>query len=468
MVPRVGVSLGRGIPPTLLRPYPIRGIQVVLANALGSLMDFPTLFALPVFVVIARRFAGPGGWVDVPGGFFVCLILVLFTLQTAALSQLLEQGWRWVAASPRRQGMAVALVAFAVLGSYHYLPMAGTPMEETSHRVAAGATVPAPALSWTTLVPGPGVAAQATVGISRGQCGTALLFGALLGASLLATLGGANWCFAQTQQVVSADAPRKPRRKARPLSPRFASPSLSMVAAVAGVEWRRLLRHPASYLPLRGPAMLFLTILLSLIMANGSDEPITNLRDLVTIAALLYAILCQIQLLCNRFGNEGNAARFLFALPTPRLFLFLGKNLALLGLLLPLDGVLVGLACLSAHARAPLTAAVLSGVGAALIVLTALGNLLSVAAPFPIARRDDRFHVEPDRLLLFAYGIVIAMAALAPVYTFQWFKGWMPAPAAGAVALILLGVLYSGSVLLAERLLMRNERRILRALEGRQ
>jgi hypothetical protein len=194
---------------------------------------------------------------------------------------------------------------------------------------------------------------------------------------------------------------------------------------------------------------------------------------LLSLGALFYVVLWQMQWLCDRLGGDGGAAALmLLRYPAPRSLLLAGKNLALGGLLLGLDGTGLALLCAWAHAAPGLLMTLLGWLVPALIVLTALGNLVSVWQPFPLGGRQNANAVGPDRSLAFVYvGVGLATTVLlVPVRELMTWSANTAGPANGWwLALPLIVVYLSGVYLLclhaAARTLARRETRILRCLE---
>ena len=112
---------------------------------------------------------------------------------------------------------------------------------------------------------------------------------------------------------------------------------LWQLAALVVAEWRLLVRKPESYLPLRRPAAMVLLGVLAFLASDMGKDPVYSIKELLGLGGVLYTVLWQIQLLCNRFGSESGTATLLFSLSIPKARLLLGKNLALLMLLLLLD-----------------------------------------------------------------------------------------------------------------------------------
>ena len=447
LVPGIGISLGRSLPVSARRAFPLRPFQVVIAALLSSLLELTSLLVLPVFVAITARFGGHA----LLKSMAVLALLALFSLQTVALWQLLEQGWAAVSQAKRlRTPFLVALALFSFF-LFRGLPAA---LAATPSSPGASLALRAINLSGTQFLPS-GIASGGIVAASQGNIAESA--GA---AALLAAIAAGFLALADRLRIVSEKSGPASGGFVLPLplAPGFSHSGLSQAAAVAGAELRCLLREPAAHLPLRSPALLLLICYVAWIAPNLGNDPFANLRDLLGMVGLLYALVWQAQLLCNRFGNEAGRAAMLFHFPTPRRYLLMGRNAALLLLLLPLDSAIVVYGCLAAHAPERI-AAILWWGACALITFTAFGNLVSARLPFPIRRQGERFQAEPERSIAFLY-LLIGFATFALLWSFSSLVAWVTWPIAAPLCVLAIGTLYAGSVLAAEQMVRQNERRL--------
>jgi hypothetical protein len=91
----------------------------------------------------------------------------------------------------------------------------------------------------------------------------------------------------------------------------------------------------------------------------------------------------------NTFGTEGGAASALFSFPSDRRQMLVGKNLTILSALLAVNVVFLSVLCAIAG-RLTLLAPLLCWTSLALVVLIAIGNLVSVYFPYRVAIRGWR------------------------------------------------------------------------------
>ncbi len=93
---------------------------------------------------------------------------------------------------------------------------------------------------------------------------------------------------------------------------------MRQIAALVQTDWRLLLRTPQNFLPLRKPASILLLGAFAFLSPDMGRNPVVNLLEFLAIGALLYSVLWQLQLRCNRFGNEAGTATLLFGFSIPR------------------------------------------------------------------------------------------------------------------------------------------------------
>lgn len=477
-----GVALGQDVSARSLRVFPVRFVQIALGATLGALLDVSLLLALPVLAMLVRVFGH-----NVTSGALVLGALGLLFFQMAALGQAVSQAG---AAFLRPRGLVAIVLLFGALwGTAGYA--AGTPAFAA---VAGGDHKRAAATRLSPSRPGeaeaaralrslviralpPGLAAQGIVAAGRGDMAGAAGPLVLLAGWAAATLGAAAGLMALVAGRDNGNTGGRTRRRGPPLRPaaktqtgesRPAGP-WNIVAAVAGQEMRGFARDPLAYAGLHPPAVLLLLLVLAWMQPNLGSDAIRNAGDLLGIGALLYFALWQLQWLTNRLGtdNHGRAA-MLLRFPAGRAGLLAGKNLALGGVLLVLDTAALALLCLvAAHAPFALFARLVGWLLCTLVVLSALGNLVSVWRPFALTGRaegtDGAMATGPDRSLAWVYvGVGLATTALLqPVAALLRMGGALALPGVFAY----LAAVYLACLQIAAATLVRREARIVRQLE---
>ncbi len=479
-----GVAVGREVEPDRLRAYPVRSFQIALGATVAALLDVPLLLALPALGAILASF-GRGAAISV---LFVAATLILFLVQTAALGQVLTHVVGLILRPQRVVPLLVLLVpllgaACYAMSSSKTTPISPLPFVSRKNPPRARTTTE-PAQNAQTLArwspPGLAANAIASAGARRYAAATGLLIALAL--TTLATLGAAAGLLeaAAAKRQEGSGGAQKAARPARAATRRERTNTITagrpwdVVTAVALQEIKGFARDPFALAALRQPASLLLLFAFAWIQPNLGPDAARNVRDLLCLGALFYVALWQMQWLCNRLGGDGGpAALMLLRYPAPRPLLLAGKNLALGGLLLGLDGAGLALLCAWAHAAPVLLATLLGWLVPTLVVLTALGNLVSTWQPFALGRGEGANGPGPDRALAFVYvGVGLAAAALlAPI---RWLLAWganAAGPGSGGwwMALPLIFVYLSGVYLaclrVAARTLARRETHILRYLE---
>ncbi len=99
----------------------------------------------------------------------------------------------------------------------------------------------------------------------------------------------------------------------------------------------------------------------------------------------LLPFFCVLQILNNHFGFDRSGFRTLVLSPAPRWQILLGKNLALLPLVLGLGLICVALAGLVRHIPAVILLAALVQLLAAFLLLSLYGSFVSILMPMRVA-----------------------------------------------------------------------------------
>ena len=433
-----GLTLSRPLPTNPLRLLPVRPIRTIGAAAIGSLFDLPLLLALPLLVAVARVF-GEKQPLALAG---IGVALTAFSVQTAASAQLLTQGGVWLRRQPVQRSLPPLLALGAALG-------------------AACALLP-------HLSP-PGMAADAVVAAGRGHWGAGLLFLAL---QILVTAGwlwGAARLLAANQGIAdgaggwpSWGAQRSTGSATFDRAGWWGNDALF----VAQSEWRLLVRDPGRHLALRWPAVMLLFGSFAWLAPDLGGDYLRNAIDLPAMGGVLYIVLWQLQLLCDRFGTESGTAALLFGFPISRRALILGRNLALLALLLLVDSLAFTLAFAAAQPATWIMLSIAAWLLPILLMVTAIGNVTSILRPFPLFARGERFMQEPEISGATTYLLTI-VAAAGLIWGAGAVTDGAPPFAGPALGLVLAAAVYAASLPLTERLLRTREARLVRLLDGR-
>lgn len=428
-------------PETVLRALPVPRGATLLADAVSLALSFPTLFFVAAMVPMAKPGTNAMPLVLL-GAFALCLALLLGRVGSLIV----------------KRGRAGFIVAGASLILFAGLVLRATPaaalssvLEEKKPPVRLPWDPPAPsppAVPTVLRFMPPGLVAQYLTG--SGNPAFALL---ALAATFAATATGTILLDRANERVEPA-SDAKPNRAHT--APRSAGPVVT--------EARLLLRNPAAHTRLRGPASLLLTIGYAWIAPNLGRDAVRNLADLLGMGITLYLAIWQIQFVCNRFGSEAGSAATLFSLPRERWRILLAKNLALFALLFVLDGAaLSGFAVIAGNPS--LIPTLLFALVPILALLTALGNVISVLSPFPLPRKMERFEREPERSLLFVYGVIAVGTWLLFLPVLMLGERW-GVMGYGLGAGYVIGI-YAASVALVTKLLSpAHEQRLISLLDG--
>lgn len=472
--------LGQTPPRSVTRPFALYPIQALIAETLAGIWDVPSFLALAMTLPLLYYSVTEGQWSQ---ALITCASFVLIGLQTSLIARFLVYlgtlGTRRIQCLAQLPGMAALLLFLVCAAMPPALASLTTP--STHHKTPDWFKLPSvppfaygaafhstfSAVNVIKALPA-SVAAHAVACARRADYAGAAGAIGTLAVCLGLTGSGAALALRRIDRNTTESPGRMGKRTATPAAARarpviqvLSGPHSQLVTLIV-TEWKLMLRGPQNYLPLRKPASLLLLSVFAFLSPDMSRNSVYNLEEFVGIGALLYSFLWQVQFLCNRFGNEAGTGALLFGFSLPRLRLLLGKNSALLLLLLCLDSAAaVGLSYIAdASDHLPLF---LLWLPLILLVLTSLGNVVSALHPFAIARQDRRAGIEPPDNLAWIYVFVgcITGVLLMPV-AYLLVRG-LPGLAGAAVY---LSALYALSLLATTRLLAKNEHRMIAALDN--
>lgn len=473
LLPGVVSLSGHAPPPPSLRPFALRPSQLLAAETLAALADIPTLLALLWIFPLLLNLIGQGLWMQ---ALIAASAMGALGIQTALLARGLKRLGGLSARRLRKWAEIPTLAALLLFGLCAGLPPAFASLTSAPVIHAQFVHVTLPQLPLANLAPllPSALAAQAIISAQKGDypalagaLSRLTLCVALTGGVALLALRGSLRVFADEGGYRSARQSRGPvsrqiagcnAREAAHSTPLRVRP-LEVVWAVAVTEWRLLLRAPQNYLRLCRPASALLLCVFGFLSPNMGRNPVYNLEEFLGIGAIFYNVLWQMQLLCNRFGAEAGTGALLFGFSAPRRTLLLGRNAALLGLLLCLDGpALAGLCVVAGYPQnIPL---LLLWLPMTLLTLTALGNVVSVLCPFVISPAGRTAGAAPDALA----GGYIAVGCLTALLLVP-AGGLLSLPVVGGgVALGYTGMVYAVSLYGAGVLMAGREYRMIAAL----
>jgi ABC-2 type transport system permease protein len=465
LTPLLGFALSDSYDITRLFLYPLSLQQIFTAAILGSLIDFPVLFLLPVLVAVLIGFTH-----SALSFVFVGLGVALFLFHTLSMSQAILMASAGVLRSRRFRDIAIVLIPLFWMGYYIFSQMLSRQAIEVDWtRFLQSRT-------WEilSLLPS-GFAARAIAAAGRGEWGLSLGFVLGLAAFTIGTVYAAGWILQKLYagEVEGGAGPRRAGRKeGKPIRPsvagaprrRSAFSLPPVVEAVVDKEIRYLARDPAFKIALMN--LVYMLVVATFVFLRPSrHEGFQTLGPGMAWGATGWVLLSEMQLLFNIFGTEGGAATVLFLFPSSRRQMLIGKNLTLFAALSAVN--LVFMMVLAALAGAMhLFGPLFCWMERATIVFIAAGNLVSIWFPFRVVTRSWRMRQQSAShgcgfsflymgIAAGAFVMLLPILALLLLPAFWVDSGWfaLTIPLATAYAL----GLYTLSLKLSEPLLLRRE-----------
>jgi len=380
--PLLGFQLNEAHDITRLFVFPVPVRQIFIASLLGCLFDLLTLLILPSLLAVVVG-AGTHG---LGAALVALLVMNLFLAQTLAASQAVTLALQGVLQSRRWRDLALLIVPLFWMAWQFGIQSLGRTAGKTDWK----AFLSSPTWEFASFLP-PGLAARAVGAAMKGLWPLSVAYIGLLGLFFVVTVAVASWLVGKAHEGeevgVPAPAPgaQAVRRAGRG---RQLSGVPSTTAAVFEKEWRYFTRDP--FFRLMGMNFLYM-IALGVFMSfvrggsrSGAEELAGELQSSLGLwmgSSLL--LFQQTFLFYNCFGPEANAAALLFAFPVSRRELLIGKNLAQLSMVVPLNIVSGVLLCLILK-RPELLPVQLPWLILAPVLMAAVGNGVSVWLPFRV------------------------------------------------------------------------------------
>ena len=250
----------------------------------------------------------------------------------------------------------------------------------------------------------------------------------------------------------------------RGISRAIASLAGTVSAAVARKEMAVFFRDPAvRHRVLTNVFYVLFPIAAPFFLRHRGGESSAFSAATVGHFAGIFLIFIEMFFLTNLFGLEGVAVRTLLAYPAPRRLLFLGKNLAYLAIFGPFNALAISVPAVLMNETARLPSILLLHF-AALIVVTALGNVNSVYFPLPFLSPGQRIPRRDESGCLAGLArsglYMLTLLLLAPVFTASFvleFGKSRWALAAAFVGLLYASAIYAIGLKVAEKALSARE-----------
>jgi hypothetical protein len=243
------------------------------------------------------------------------------------------------------------------------------------------------------------------------------------------------------------------------------------VGALALASFRSLMRAPEVKMALF-TNVLVLVVLAAVMVAQFSKTINASAQLFIGTAAVGITFFGLVQLMFNQFGYDRDGFRALVLLPTRRRDVLLGKNLALVPVVLFLGVGLLLLLAIIAHLPILVVLAASFQLFAMFFLLCIAGNFLSVIVPYRISAGSLKPAKPPLKVVL----IIMVAQMFLPVLTIpvfippllgllsahlDWLPGALVDSFLSAILLVLTLFLYRSALNPLGRLLDRREKQIL-------
>jgi len=463
VTPLFGFQLNESFDLTKLFTYPVNLATLFAGSVLGGLLDLPVLFTIPTFVVIIAYYTH-----GVLSCLCVIIALALFVLHTLALGQavILAQ----VGFLQSRKYRDISVVVFPTIGMA-YTVIQQFIVRQFSHgpNIQFFSTPIWKAADWLA----PGYCIGVLDGLRTGSAshiatGALSLILACMVSGGLAVWSLRNLYFGDVASRSAEVIDNKPVRSGLtdPGLLRFLKPD---IAAMTAKELCYIEREPQYKMLVIQLLCLLAVVAIPFLTAYspaGLRIAISqhNAATFYSLSSLL--MFWMMPLIFNHYAGEGAAITVLFALPTRRRAMILGKNIAHFIMMVVLNWAgLAGLAMVTGLWSAfPVSALLVLGCGP---VLLAIGNLVSIYLPHRMFSRGNR--PQPGGLsaadgtgcayaALYMLAYIGAIIVVAPVIAAIVLPYMLAAP---VFYLISLPIGFGYSVLLYIILLGEAERRLM-------
>jgi hypothetical protein len=244
------------------------------------------------------------------------------------------------------------------------------------------------------------------------------------------------------------------------------------LAAMALASFLTLIRSPEVKM-----AAIFPLIMLVLVWFADFDTALKKIPE----AAMLFPMTGAIAATCfafmqtagNIFGLDRNAFRGMVLLPTPRHYILIAKNLAILPFQLATIALLLGSILCKTPFSVEMLLTALVQIPTGFIVMALFSNMYSILVPFRMALGSLKAQKPPASVVLSSLlgtlllpFVFLPLALPALIYLLFHSQGWMPwLPIGLLTAILVLGAaiaLYIGVIPAQGRLLQRRELHILK------
>ena len=249
-------------------------------------------------------------------------------------------------------------------------------------------------------------------------------------------------------------------------------PWIQEEAAASAMAFFRCLTRAPEVKMMLGTNFIMLLIFGTMIFVRGSANIGDNFRPFIATGAVVFMFLNLSQLMFNLFGFDRAGFRQLVLLPTPRKQILLGKNLAFLPLAAGIGVIFILLVKIGMGISFVIVIAAGLQLLAAFLLLSMVGNLISVLVPYRVAAgslkptkssKKTGFLIFISRIF---FPMIMAPIFFPPAMGLLWSSvGWLPAAPVNlffsAALLALLALFYRLSLGPLGEQLQRREKVIL-------
>jgi ABC-2 type transport system permease protein len=221
-------------------------------------------------------------------------------------------------------------------------------------------------------------------------------------------------------------------------------------------------------------AMNFLMILFfgGMVLFRHSSSHANAIKPFIPTGVVAFMFLGMLQLLFNQFGYDRAGFRVLVLSPAPRRWILMGKNLGFFPIVAVLGGTLLVLVKLALNVPLAIVLSACVQMSATFLLLSMVGNLVSVLLPNRIAPGS----LKPTKMPTTTVFLMFFMHMLFPLMMVPMFlvplsavllskAGWLPVEVTSlalSIVLLILGILcYRLALPALGDLLQQREKKIL-------
>ena len=252
-------------------------------------------------------------------------------------------------------------------------------------------------------------------------------------------------------------------------------PGISEEAAASALAFFRSLTRAPEVKMMLGTNFIMLLIFGTMIFVKRSANISDNFRPFIATGAVVFMFLSLSQLMYNLFGFDRGGFRQLVLLPTPRKQILLGKNLAFLPIVVGIGVIFLLLVKIVMGVSFVIVFAAGLQMLAAFLLLSMVGNLISVLVPYRVAAgslkptkssKKTGFLIFISRMF---FPMLMVPIFIPPAIGLLFSRvGWLPAAPVNlffsAVLLAILAFFYCLSLGPLGELLQRREKEILQVV----